>query len=98
MSDGGKKNLFFSTRLGGTKNNNPLKRTNSALDVRAKSQGDNEDDDKYNFYMYRLQDKESTKKAKAYNNFSNVRSLVEKPTNDGLNIPPEARKRMELRM
>lgn len=48
--------------------------------------------------MYRLQDKDNIKKSKAYNNFSNVRTIVDKPSADGLKIPPAARKRMELRM
>ena len=48
--------------------------------------------------MFRLQDKNNTKKAAAYNNFSNVRKIVDKPITEGLKIPAEARKRMELRM
>ena len=98
LTESGKKNLFFNTRLGGPKNNNPLKRTNSAAGERAKSVGTNEEDGKYDFYMYRLQEKSKVEKASAFNNFSNVRRIVDKPIADGLNIPPEARRRMELRM
>ena len=98
LKESGKKNLFFNTRLGGPKNNNPLKRTNSAVGQRAKSPSNNEEDGKYDFYMYRLQEKSKVERANNFNNFSNVRRIVDQPITDGLNIPPEARKRMELRM